>query len=305
MSKSFKIIINAGSGHDEKEKALSVITETLTGAGHQFEIIKITKSDDIIAKSRTAVLKAKADNSIMVVAGGDGSINAVAGLCHEHDVPMGVIPMGTFNFFARDHNIPVDIGEACHVLINGDLQPVPIGMINDQIFLVHAGIGLYSEIMRNRERDKRQYGRYRIVAFISSFRSLMSIRKTQTVTIKTDEETITRRTLNIFVGNNTLQLEKLGLTAPGEVKKNELAIILLKSMRPAQRLRLAFLALVRQMNLEERIERFITQEFTVETKEKRISAAIDGERMTFSTPLHFKSIPDGLRLIVPKQEQSE
>lgn len=297
MTQAFKLIINTSSGHDKKENALSIIREKLP----LIDIVTIEKGDDFLKKAKAAILAAKTDGSIVVAAGGDGSINAVAGLCLEHDVPMGVLPMGTFNFFARDLKIPVDLSEALDVLLTGKLAHVPVGMLNGQIFLVHAGIGLYSEIMRNREKDKRKFGRFRIVAFISSFLSLMKTKKIHTVAIETETEEINRQTLNIFVGNNVLQLEKLGLVANNEVKPDELAVILLKPMSGMQRLRFTFLALIRTMKWDRRIETFTAKNFVVETKQKNLQAAIDGELVSVSSPLHFKSIASGLRVMIPEQ----
>ena len=297
MVQAFKLIINISSGHDEKEEALSLICERLLN----LDVITIDKSDNFIQKAEAAVQAAKADGSIVVAAGGDGSINAVAGLCLQHDVPMGILPMGTFNFFARDLKIPVELSDALDVLLTGKLAHVPVGMINDQIFLVHAGIGLYSEIMRNREKHKNRFGRYRIVAFISSFLSLMNTKKIHSVTIEAETEKISRQTLNIFVGNNVLQLEKLGLVAVDEVKHDDLAVILLKPMSAMQRVGLAFLGLIRNMKWDKRIETFTTKNFLVETKQKNLQAAIDGELVSVSSPLHFKSIPSGLRVMLPRQ----
>lgn len=296
MKRAFKLIINVSSGHDEKEKALTLIREKLS----LLDVVTIEKDDNFLEKAKAAVLVAKTDESIVVAAGGDGSINAVAGLCLEHDVLMGVLPMGTFNFFARDLKIPVDLFEALDVLLNGKLAHVPVGMLNDKIFLVHAGIGLYSEIMRNREKDKQKFGRYRIVAFISSFLSLMKTKNTHSVTIETETEEINRKTLNIFVGNNVLQLEKLGLVANNEVKNDELAVILLKPMSALQRLRFTFLGLIRNMKLEKRIETFTAKNFLVETEQKNLQAAIDGELVSVSSPLNFKCISSGLRVIIPE-----
>ena len=299
MTQAFKIIINTASGHDEKEKALSLIREKLP----LLDVITIDKNDNFLQKAKAAIEAAKADGSVIIAAGGDGTINAVAGLCLQHDVPMGILPMGTFNFFARDLKIPVDLSEALDVLLTGKLGHVPVGMLNDQIFLVHAGIGLYSEIMRNREKDKQKFGRYRIVAFISSFRSLMMTKKIHSVTIETEADKIKRQTLNIFVGNNVLQLEKLGLVRVNEVQPDELAVILLKPMSGMQRLRFTFLGLIRNMKWDRRIETFTTKNFMVETRQKNLQAAIDGELVPVSSPLHFKSVPSGLRVMLPEPAQ--
>lgn len=299
MSRTFKIILNLGSGHDSKNEARDLISLILSGAGYSHEFIGITDPTTFPSQAEKTVRSSIQDGSVVVAAGGDGTINTVAGFCHRYGVPLGIIPMGTFNFFARDLNIPVDLEQAVTLLTSGEIQDIPVGMVNDRIFLVHTGIGLYSEIMRNREKDKSRFGRYQCVAFVSSFLSLMRTKRVHRVEIAIERETIRRTTLNVFVGNNILQLEKLGLVAAHQVAPDELAIILLRPLSMLQRLRLAFLGLRGTMQMDAHIERFKARNFMIATDTPRLKAAIDGELVNIESPLRFQSLPVGLKVIVP------
>lgn len=299
MQRKFKLIINAGSGHDDKDASLSKIETALTAASLPLEIVRLNKGDDFQKRTRDAVSAAQKDGSVIVAAGGDGTVNMIAGFCSELEVPMGIIPLGTFNFFARDLGLPVALDDAINVLIDGQLKPAAIGKVGQQTFLVHVGIGLYADIVRNREKDKSRFGRFRIVALASSFWSLLTTRKTYTVTIETDQQKVTRRTLNVFVGNNVLQLEKIGLTAFKELPADHLSIILLKPLSIPRRIRLAVLGLFKNMKLEPQIERLSAKSFTLETRHSHLKAAIDGELVSLKSPLEFTCLPKGIQVLLP------
>ncbi len=300
MPEKFKLIINAGSGHEDKEQALAKIGAALAEASIPLEIIRLDKGDNFQEKTRHVVETARRDGSVVVAAGGDGTINMVASFCSEHKVPMAIIPLGTFNFFARDLGIPVDLDGAINVLVNGQIRPAAIGRVGSQVFLVHVGIGLYADIIRNREKDKSRFGRFRIVALFSSFWSLLTTRKIYTVTIETEHEKITRRTLNVFVGNNALQLEKIGLAAARELPDDHLSIVILKPLSILRRIRLALLGIFRSMDLEPQIERLSAKSFTLETRRPHLKAAIDGELISLKSPLEFACASHDLLVMIPQ-----
>ncbi len=301
MQKNFIIIINVGSGHDDKEASLSKIEKSLTDAGMGVETVRITKTDNFPQKCKASVKTAKKDGSIIVASGGDGTVNMVVGFCSELGVPMGIIPMGTFNFFARDIGIPTDLDEAISLLMNGQVKSAAIGKVGEQTFLVHVGVGLYADIIRNREKDKSRFGRFRIVALVSSFWSLLTTTKTYNVVIETETEKLRRKTLNVFVGNNVLQLEKIGLTAAKELPADHLSIIILKPLSVPKRIRLALLGLFKNMKLEPQIERLSAKSFTLETSHKHLKAAVDGELMSLTSPLEFVCLSKGVQIILPEK----
>lgn len=85
---------------------------------------------------------------VLVVGGGDGTVNEVVELAIKHKLPICVLPLGTANNLARTLNIPTDPIEALQVLFEGQSRQIDIGKVNDQFFINVVGLGLSTEINR-------------------------------------------------------------------------------------------------------------------------------------------------------------
>ena len=131
---------------------------------------------DIVQLASDAADAARADGGLVVAAGGDGTINAVATAVLRVGLPMGVIPMGTFNYFSREHGLPLDAEAAVQNLLQalhaGEMRPVQVGYVNRQMFLVNASVGLYPKLLAEREKASRRFGRSRLVAVASAVWSM-------------------------------------------------------------------------------------------------------------------------------------
>ncbi|MFL5286040.1 MAG: diacylglycerol/lipid kinase family protein [Rhodopila sp.] len=100
----------------------------------------------------------------IVVGGGDGTLSAGAACLAGSDCPMDVLPMGTFNYFARSLGIPADIKAAVNVLAHGQERGMSLGDVNGQIFLNNASLGVYARILERRENFYQRWGRSRAAA---------------------------------------------------------------------------------------------------------------------------------------------
>ena len=78
----------------------------------------------------------------IAVAGGDGTVESVASNLVGTRFPLGVIPAGTFNNFARSLGLPLDPIEACHVILAGNARPTDVGFANGKPFFECLGSGL-------------------------------------------------------------------------------------------------------------------------------------------------------------------
>ena len=79
----------------------------------------------------------------LVVAGGDGSIAPSAAAASKHGLPLAVIPAGTANDFARAHELPLDIDEACQLAVAGDrAEEIDVALMGERPFLNVASLGL-------------------------------------------------------------------------------------------------------------------------------------------------------------------
>lgn len=106
----------------------------------------------------------------VAVAGGDGTINeAVNGLTArraaapglpEHDIPLGIVPLGTANVLAHELGLPLDPPGTADVLALGPATPVHLGVANGRCFAMMAGAGLDARVVeRVSGRLKRLIGK--------------------------------------------------------------------------------------------------------------------------------------------------
>lgn len=296
------VILNNGSGADAKDEIRQLVEETIVNAGRTVVFRPLATGEDFSAVCDEAARHAQQTGGILVAAGGDGTVNTVATACLRHDVPLGVIPLGTFNFFSREFGIPADPVEAARVLLYGEVRSVNVGDVNGRLFLNNASFGLYTRIIRQREEDKSRFGRFRLVALLSAIVTLLRGQKPFAIKIALDGLEQVRRTSMVFVGNNRLQLDELDLKVARCPREDKLAVVL---MKPVGRFAMAGLLLrgaLRDLNDDARLDMFCAGEFSVDSKRHRVEVVIDGEVIHCGIPLVFRMLPGGLKVIVPMAE---
>jgi diacylglycerol kinase family enzyme len=145
----FFIVLNAGSGKRDAETVEATIRGVLEQAGRRCDHARIDHPRQLPKLARRAVKLAQQQQDAVVVAGGDGTINAVAQVVLNSGLSFGVLPQGTFNYFSRAHGIPTDTATATRLLLDATVRLVQMGLINDRVFLVNA-IGLYPQLLEER-----------------------------------------------------------------------------------------------------------------------------------------------------------
>lgn len=301
---SFFIILNAGSGHEETELQRHTIQDVMNASGRRFELIVVDQPDRLDAIARHTVEQARACGGIVVAAGGDGTINTVAARTVASGCPFGVLPQGTFNYFGRSHGIPEDLGAATRALLDAHVQPVQVGMVNQRIFLVNASIGLYPRLIEERELDKAQFGRSRMVAILSGLKTMLSTFKHLRITLEIDGKVHKLRTPMLFVGNNRLQLEQLGIEPLSvAIEEGRLAAIAPRPVGVFGMLGLLARGAVGRLGEADNLVAFGFREMTVRRRslyrKGTIKVATDGEVCRLDTPLHFRVLEGQLLLLKP------
>lgn len=293
------VLLNARAGDTNTAAFRKEVTEALASAGASFRVLEMTPGKDFIAAARQAVLDAKRHDGIIAAAGGDGTINTVAALCCEHGVKMGIIPAGTFNYFARDLSIPTDATEAARVLLEGRIERVSVGYINDRIFLNNASFGLYSKLIRHREEVKSRFGRFRIVAIFAALVSFLRGQRPFAIALHIGKETLVRKTGMVFVTNNLMQLSHIDKDFAEKTPEDGMAVFV---MRPTTRLdmfRLILRGVLRNLASDSHLETFCTDRFDVESRRNAIDVVVDGEVVRCRTPLSFRVARESLQVVVP------
>ncbi|MFY9583838.1 MAG: diacylglycerol kinase family protein [Candidatus Acidiferrales bacterium] len=141
------IIHNPLAGHGRKQRAqqLEVARRILTGAGIEAELLATAETGAATALARQAVEQGR---QLVIVCGGDGTVNETVNGLAGSQVPLAVLPAGTANVLAKELGIPWNIPRAAALIPQGRLQRVALGMAAPlaagaarRFFLCVAGAG--------------------------------------------------------------------------------------------------------------------------------------------------------------------
>lgn len=295
------IVMNAGSGRGDADTARDTIRTLLDAAGRPHRFFLIDEAHDIAQAVSDAVTYARHEGGALVAVGGDGTINCVAGAAWREQLPMGVLPQGTFNFFGRTHGISADPAEATEALLRGEPINVQAGMVNDRLFLVNASLGLYPQVLEDRETWKQRLGRHRLVALWSGLATMMGEYRPLRIEVSDGDRSRQLRTPTLFVGSNALQLEKIGLPEAGDVHRNDgtLAGLVLKPIGKLTMLGLLLRGAIGRLGDADNVVSFPFRQIVVTPKRHRekVKVAVDGEILWMDGPLVFRAASRPLVLI--------
>ena len=302
------IVMNARSGKGDANEARQQMEAVFNEAGQAHEFLLVDRPDRIPAMAEQAVAKAREQGGAVIAAGGDGTINSVAHAVLSHELPFGILPQGTFNYSGRAHGIPLAAAEAARVLLEPTFKPIQVGVVNDRIFLVNASLGLYPQLLQDREEVKAQFGRTRTIALLAGLRTLMQEHRQLSLEIEHDRERELVRTPTLFVGNNPFQLEKIGLPEAEDVQRRKLAAVTVRAQKPSSLLWLALRGALGQLGDASNVRDFSFRQMTVNPwlggSHRPIKVAIDGEVVQMRGPLKFSVAPQPLWLLTPANATS-
>lgn len=296
------VVLNVASG-TQSAATQAVIESALRDAGRRFEILPSSAPGGLQAATRSAIDLARGCDGGVVAAGGDGTLNAVAQAALASDLPFGAIALGTFNYFARAQSLPLDAAAAVRAVLLPGLRPVQVGLVNGHVFLVNASLGLYPQLLADREHFEARFGRRRLVAFAAALGTILRAGRRLHLRVETPRESRTILTAALVVDNNRLQLEQLGLPEADAVERGRLVAMFVKPAAPAALLGLLTRALLRRLDGTREVERLAVRRLRVALPGDRVRAtlpvAVDGEPLRMSLPLEFSVAPQPLRLIAP------
>jgi YegS/Rv2252/BmrU family lipid kinase len=146
-----------------------------------------------------AIAQGAGDVDLIIVAGGDGTLNGVAPALLDAGRPVGVLPLGTANDLARTLGLPLDLLEAADVIAEGGTRRIDVGLANGKPFFNVASLGLSAQLAASLGAGaKHRFGRFSYV--LAALRVLLGAR-TFRAAIAADGDVVRAHTYQIAVGN--------------------------------------------------------------------------------------------------------
>lgn len=297
---------NVASGHEDAIHVRERLLDGLKAAGVVAEFVSRADNQPLRQVFENAATRARELGATLVAIGGDGTVNLAACAAIEHDLPLGLIPAGTYNFVARAHGIPEDTDAALELLLGGRARATRVAHLNGRPFLVNASIGLYAKLLSERETFTRRLGRRRAVASLAA--TVSALRRYRPLELAINQRGHERRleASTFIVGNNSLQLELVGVAAvPGRTNR-ELSAVILHPVDRTTLLAMIWRGWRGEVAETRELETYLFETLQVDVprrRARRITVAVDGEIVRETLPLTI-STDMALRLVRPALETS-
>ena len=266
------LLVNPRSGDD------SPSADELRAEAERLGVVvrELGEDDDLVALARGT------DTPVLGMAGGDGSLGAVAGVAIERGLPFVCVPFGTRNHFARDLGLDRDDPIAALAAFDDGVERrIDVGRANDRLFLNNVSLGIYARLVHRREHHRRRrdaLARLRALAL-----TVQDRRRRQRFTI--DGRDVRARL--VLVSSNDYTLDLLSLGERERLDEGKLHLYIPHGFR--------------RITWEERA----CTELEIGAPQPRLRTAVDGEPVELDTPVRFKIEPLGLRVLVPRAPEPE
>jgi len=285
--------VGAGSAPEEDGARRERVEAAFAACGVEL-IARWLPGSELAAAVRGA---ASLDVDAVVAAGGDGTINTVARALAGSGMPLGIVPCGTLNHFAKDLGLPLDPEGAAKVIAAGHVRHVDLGEVNGRLFLNNSSIGAYPAAVEDRER-LRARGRRKwsamAVAAVRTRRRFMP----RHLRLDLGRARVVQYTPAVLIANNAYRLT--GAIGRRDALDGGRLWCYVTPRRGFPRLaRMAMHALYNKLDESPELVALPVPALTVRCGARRLPVSLDGEIARLTPPLHYRIRPRHLAVLAP------
>jgi len=290
------VLLNPTSGRAGLHGIDTRIATLFATAGSRAEVHVLQRQEDVADAARAA----GTGGSIVVAAGGDGTVSQVASGVIDVNGILGILPLGTLNHFAKDLHLPLGLEEAIDTIASGRVGRVDVGQVNDRVFVNNASIGLYPLMVRKREGLQRAKGWSKWLSTLPAAFAVLERLPHHRLRLDWGKGERAIVTPLLFVGNNVYSLDRGEVGKRGTLTDGKLSVYAVARRRRVAMIWFAMRALVgraeRSLDFETLGE---CETLTVRSSSGSIEIALDGELKRMDSPLEFRIRPGALTVMKP------
>jgi diacylglycerol kinase (ATP) len=299
MTKRARLIYNPTSGREEMKRRLPEILQRLERGGLETSTHATTGEGDATLAAAEAVERGF---DVIIAAGGDGTLyEVINGMAEKnHRPPLGILPLGTTNDFARAMAIPKNLEAACDIIIHGHDRVIDLGKANQRYFINIAGGGSLTELTYEvPSRLKTMLGQ--LAYYMKGFEKLPRLRPIE-LYIKADDQELHEEVM-IFLITNTNSVAGFEKLCPdAAIDDGFMDVILIKKCNLVEMIRIATLALRGEHMNDPHVKHFQTKHIQI-TSPDYVQLNLDGE-FGGTLPGVFTVLPSHLRILVDETGNS-
>ena len=296
------VLANAGAGAFNQALSADLrwrLVDALAQTGIAADIRYVRGGGLREAASRALAEARRGEIDAVIIGGGDGSVRAVASVLAGTEVPLGIVPLGTRNHFARDLRLPLEVEDAAVTIAAGQTRLVDLGEVNGETFINNSSIGIYPYLVIERERRRARHGVAKWLAMAPAFVRMLRNFPRRRLRISAKDFARPYRTPCLLVGNNEYGMELFTFRRRHRLDAGRLWFYVVKPRTPLEFFWMVCRLCFGRIDQARDLDRFALTEAVVDAKASRLPVALDGEIAIMRTPLHYRSRPHALRVIVP------
>ena len=293
------VIVNVAAGPGHSGDSLSRVQAAFAAAGAEAQVLRVARGTELGDIARKVAAQGL---PVVVAAGGDGTVNAVASAVAGTGIALGILPLGSFNHFAKDLRIPMGLEDAVRTIVANHQVQVDVGEVNGRLFLNNSSIGLYPAIVRERETLRKRLGRSKSHAMFWATMAVLRRHPFLDVRLRLGGKEEQRRSAFVFISNNTYAMDGFDVGTRACLDGGCLSVYLAQRRGRWALLALVARALLGRLREAGDFEALTTTTVRIDTRHRRLPVATDGEVMVMEMPLEYRSRPGALRAIVPAPE---
>jgi len=238
----------------------------------------------------------RAQVEAVIAGGGDGTIIRAVPVAMKKNVPLGIVPLGTFNDLARTLGVPLDVDEACAAIGGGKLRTIDVGRVNGQYFVNEASIGISTRIARKQTPEvKQRFGWFAVIATtIQTLREAFPFR----VSVQADGRVDSSLTVQVTVANSN-RFGGLVEIPDAAIDDAQLDLFSVEVRSWFGVFPILGAIAARRFTDAPGVRHYRGPKFTISARRKH-HVTTDGEPAGF-TPATFEVIPKAVRIFVPQE----
>jgi len=273
------------------------LSARLAEAGYAAEM----DADTHLSLEERARRAAQSEAEIVLAAGGDGTVTAVAAALMGTDKALAVLPLGTANLLARDLRIPLDVDEAIASLRQMRPRRIDAGEVNGRLFLHKVVVGLAPALAEERERMRERESLPARLRFAAAFLRRLREPRDLHLSLEINGRAAPQhlRVRSIAIANNAYD-EGLGrFFARSHLDRGMLTIYSLRRLSAGDFLRLALGMAIGRWRRDEALDIHEAHRVRLRAHRKRLKTMIDGEVALLPPPLELRVLPGAIRVMAP------
>jgi diacylglycerol kinase family enzyme len=295
------VLLNQSAGPERRDGAPQS-PEDIRGAFRELKVdasVRTVGGDELTSAAKEA---AQSGIDGVVAGGGDGTVSAVAAGLAGGSTPLGVLPLGTLNHFAKDNGLPLDLAGSAGVIAAGHVAALDVARVNDRVFINNSSLGVYARALvdRDERRDRTGMGKWpaMLLASWKIFRRSPLVR----VQLATDDGVETIKTPLVFVGNNPYQLDLFRVGTRACLSDGVLSLYIARTQSRWGMVKLGVRAALGRLQQARDFDTRCVASVDIHVRRTRIHVALDGEVMPMDAPLVYRIWPQSLPVFVPPAE---